>query len=98
MLFDRAMSALTKNLVAGLLYSYDFAAFDCIVDIGGGWGALLGGSSPPPPRCRGVLFDRPQVVADAPPVLAKFGAHERCAPGWLRSTELEAWLDAGTMN
>lgn len=77
-LFDGAMSALTKDLIPAILASYDFADFARIVDVGGGSGTLLGGILARHPGARGVLFDQPHVVANAPPVLAQLGVQERC--------------------
>jgi SAM-dependent methyltransferase len=62
-IFDAAMSA-TSPIVSGIVVAaYDFSGFQCIVDVGGGQGALLHGILLANPKLRGVLTDRPAVVA-----------------------------------
>jgi hypothetical protein len=58
--------------------AYDFSAARCIVDIGGGQGALLAAILECAPKARGVLFDRAEVVAGATAVLQQYGVAERC--------------------
>ena len=50
--------------------AYDFSRFDTVVDVGGGMGGLLVAVLRDNPQLRGVLFDLPRVVADAPAALA----------------------------
>lgn len=50
---------------SALLAAYDFSRFHCLVDVGGGEGALLRDILSATPRTRGVLFDLPQVVSGA---------------------------------
>src|SRR3954447_10869313 len=64
---------------AAALAAYDFSGIGTLVDVGGGWGQLLAAILPAYPAMRGVLFDLPQVVAGAPPILAAAGVAERCA-------------------
>ncbi len=45
---------------------YDFSAYPTIVDVGGGHGPLLAAILAAAPASRGVLYDLPRVVADAP--------------------------------
>ena len=76
--FDRAMSSLSRQLVASVLAAYDFGRFATVVDIGGGNGALLAAILSRYPAMRGVLFDQPHVVAGAAPLLQQAGVADRC--------------------
>lgn len=53
------------SLTADLLRAYDFCTSNCIVDVGGGSGAVLGARLHAQPAARGVLFDRPAVIQAA---------------------------------
>lgn len=64
-LFDAAMTAKSHTQIAGLLGAYDFSGVDRIVDVGGGAGHLLRAILAANPEARGILFDRPDVVAAA---------------------------------
>jgi hypothetical protein len=77
-IFDRAMEALTRNVVASVLEAYDFARFGTVVDVGGGNGALLAALLEAHPAMRGIVFDQPHVVAAAETVLAGRGVADRC--------------------
>ncbi|MCI4345011.1 MAG: hypothetical protein L3J87_05250, partial [Thermoplasmata archaeon] len=57
----------------------DFGDFSEVADIGGGHGALLAELLARHPRVRGTLFDLPEVVAGAPPLLRARGVEERCS-------------------
>ena len=57
--------------------AYDFADFETIVDVGGATGNLLAAILDRHHRPRGVLFDRPHVVVDAPALLKARGVSER---------------------
>ena len=59
--------------------AYDFGGARLVVDVGGGSGALLAAILTANPRLRGVLFDRPQVVAAAAGVLDAAGVGDRCS-------------------
>jgi hypothetical protein len=61
----RGMSNLSRLAVAEILAAYDFSEFERIADIGGGDGTLLGSILERYPRARGILFDRPEVIARA---------------------------------
>ncbi|WP_051165394.1 methyltransferase [Nocardia testacea] len=77
-MFDRAMSDIDGIGQSAVLAAHDFTRYRTVVDIGGGRGALLAEILRRVPDCTGVLFDLPEVVADAakPPALA--GAAGRC--------------------
>ncbi len=59
--------------------AYDFAGIGSLVDVGGASGNMLGHVLSRHPGVRGVLYDLPHVVADAPPLLASFGVQDRVA-------------------
>jgi O-methyltransferase domain/Dimerisation domain len=80
-IFDRAMTGLSRGVTDAVLNAYDFAQFACVVDVGGGQGALLAAILTKHPSMRGVLFDQPQVVAGAEQVLRAAGVADRCQVG-----------------
>ena len=57
--------------------AYDFSAFSTVVDVGGATGNLLSAILSRHPGPRGILFDRPHVVSDAPALLAALGVTDR---------------------
>jgi len=59
--------------------SYDFSRFKTVVDVGGATGNMLAAILSRHPAPRGVLFDRPHVVRDAPAFLQARGVAERVA-------------------
>jgi O-methyltransferase domain len=77
-IFDAAMTALSRQVAGAVTSAYDFSRFATVVDVGGGRGALLASVLAANPGLRGVLFDQPNVVAGAAPVLAEAGVTERC--------------------
>lgn len=76
--FNRWMVAATGVTATAVVAAYDFSPFSQIVDIGGGYGALLAAVLQSQPATRGVLFDLPAVVARAEPHLAAAGVADRC--------------------
>lgn len=77
-IFDAAMTALSKDVAAGVVAAYDFAPFSRAVDVGGSQGAFIGAILAANPALRGVVFDQPHVVAGAKPELDRLGAADRC--------------------
>lgn len=57
--------------------AYDFNEFETVVDVGGATGNMLAAILTRFPGPRGVLFDRPNVVGDAPALLLAHGVAER---------------------
>ena len=51
---------------------------ELVVDLGGGDGGLLAALLAAKPGLRGLLYDRPHVVAGAPAVLGAAGVADRC--------------------
>jgi precorrin-6B methylase 2 len=75
--FNEAMINFTSITGPAVAKAYDFSAFDTIVDVGGGHGALLATIAAVHPRVRGIVFDRPEVVAGAETYLASCGIADR---------------------
>ncbi|MEA2510961.1 MAG: hypothetical protein QOF01_4462 [Thermomicrobiales bacterium] len=76
--FDRAMTSLSRQVIAAVLDAYDFGRFAKIVDVAGGNGAFVAAILAKYPGVRGVLFDQPHVVAGAAPLLEGSGVADRC--------------------
>lgn len=76
--FNQAMTGWTNQLVGGVVDAYDFSGFETVVDVGGGYGALLAAVLQRHPDMQGVLFDRPQVVDAALDQLDAAGVADRC--------------------
>ncbi|WP_396929441.1 methyltransferase [Mycolicibacterium sp.] len=72
-LFNNAMTSISEFAVQPVVAGYDFSRYPTIVDVGGGHGRLLAAILAATPTARGVLYDMPEVVADAPKLLAEFG-------------------------
>jgi O-methyltransferase domain len=106
--FNRSVEAQNQLMVRPLLDGYDFSDCGTLLDVAGGTGVFLAGLLAHAPRLRGVLFDLPHVLAQAPPVLRRFGVEDRCElvagdffqalpPGadtYLLKTVLHDWDDA----
>ncbi|MCC6947675.1 MAG: methyltransferase [Bradyrhizobiaceae bacterium] len=78
LLYDRAQAEISRGVSEAVAKSYDFSAFKQIIDVGGGQGGLLIRVLQVWDRLRGVLFDQPQVVANAGKALAAAGVLDRC--------------------
>lgn len=63
--FNRLMTQEIAWITPQLLRAYDFTRFHTLVDVGGGEGAFLKAILSATPAIEGVLFDQPQVVAQA---------------------------------
>jgi O-methyltransferase domain len=77
--FDAAMTAASSTRAAALLAARDLSSVGTVVDVGGGQGRLLAALLAAVPGLRGILADRPEVIAGAPDVLAAAGVADRCA-------------------
>lgn len=75
--FDKAMSEIAQQVLLPAVTAYDFSAFRTIVDVGGGRGAILAAALAASPRARGVLYDLPDVIADAGQPLDELGVRKR---------------------
>lgn len=78
-ILNEALVGYTNQVARGVVSAYDFSAFETIVDVGGGYGALLAAVLRSVPTARGVLFDQPHVVAGAEGLLTAAGVADRCA-------------------
>jgi hypothetical protein len=76
-IFNQAMTELAAGVVDAVVESYDFSGIRVLVDVGGGEGALLAAILATNPTLRGVLFDQPHVVTDAPAVFERAGVAAR---------------------
>ena len=62
--FNEAMTGWPHPLV-GAVDTCDFSSFRTVVDVGGGYGALLAAILQSNPAMRGILFEQLHVVASA---------------------------------
>jgi len=75
--FSEAMVGFHGHEPPAVAAAYDFSAFDTIVDVGGATGNMLCAILARYEKPRGILFDLPHVVADAPGLLAERGLDAR---------------------
>ena len=73
-----AFTGLSRAQAPVLAQAIDFHRFDQIVDVGGGYGFLLLEILKLHSRPRGVLYDLPNVISDAEPLIKKEGLSNRC--------------------
>jgi hypothetical protein len=78
LVFNEAMTGWTHQLVGAVVDAYDFSPFETVVDVGGGFGALLAAILRSNPGTRGILFEQPHVVASAEEQFAAAGGVDRC--------------------
>lgn len=76
-IFNDAMTGLSAYVDGPLVAAYDFTPFPTIVDVAGGHGRLLAAILASAPNTQGVLFDLPDVVAEAAPLLQKLDVAQR---------------------
>lgn len=76
-LFNEAMVSMSAYVDGPLVEAYDFTPYRTIVDVAGGQGRLLAAILTSAPNAQGVLFDLPDVVAGAPPLLEKLSVAQR---------------------
>lgn len=84
--FNEAMRALSALISPAVAASFDWSRFPVIADIGGGIGSQLSSILDAYPSCRGVLFDQPEVVAEAP----KNGRIRRVGGNFFRDVPIQA--------
>jgi hypothetical protein len=68
-IFNDAMTSLSGVAIGPVVDAYDFARFRTIVDVAGGHGRLLAAILKSAPDAEGVLYDLPEVIAGASPLL-----------------------------
>lgn len=76
-IFANAMSSVTAHVGAAVAASYDFSGIETLADIGGSHGMILAIVLARHPELRGILYDRPGVVAGAKPLLEQHGIATR---------------------
>jgi hypothetical protein len=76
-LFSETMVGLHNQEPPAVAAAYDFSAFNTIIDVGGATGNMLAAILARHPGPRGILFDRPHVVTDAPALLDAKGVRDR---------------------
>jgi C-methyltransferase len=76
-LFNQTMTSVSEMTDATVVAGYDFSAYSTIVDVGGGHGPLLAAILAAAPASRGVLYDLPRVVANAPSLLREHNIGDR---------------------
>jgi hypothetical protein len=76
-IFDQAMTSVSELAIGPVIAAYDFRAHHTVVDVGGGRGRLLAAILTATPGVAGVLYDLPQVVADAPELLREHDVEGR---------------------
>ena len=64
---------------AAVASAYDFSTCKTVVDVGGGTGSVLAAILSQHAKVRGVLFDSPHVVAEAPSLLKATAVLDRVA-------------------
>lgn len=75
--FADGMTGLSASSVAAVLGAYEFGDPRKVVDVGGSHGVFLAGVLGRHPEARGILFDMPQIVAEAGETLERLGVAER---------------------
>jgi hypothetical protein len=75
--FNQSMVQLTRHLAAAVAVSYDFSRFRTIVDVGGGYGALLPPILKANPTLRGAVFDLPRCRDGFRALAVKTGLADR---------------------
>jgi len=63
---NQAMRDLSTGISPAVAAAFDWSRYPVIADIGGGIGSQLSSILDAHPSCRGILFDQPPVVAEAP--------------------------------
>ncbi|MEK1887528.1 MAG: methyltransferase [Phyllobacterium sp.] len=76
-LFSETMVGIHGEEPPAVAAAYDFSAFETVVDVGGATGNMLAAILTRHARPRGILFDRPHVVGDAPALLQSKGVIDR---------------------
>jgi hypothetical protein len=75
--FNDAMVGFHGGEPPAVAAAYDFSRFATVVDVGGGTGNLLSAILERHPEPRGVLFDQPHVVREAPALIDARGLANR---------------------
>ncbi len=76
-IFNDAMTGLSSAAIGPVVEAYDFSSHHTVIDVGGGHGRLLAAILASAPNVHGVLYDLPDVIAGAAPLLQKMDVAER---------------------
>ena len=76
--FNEGLTDLFLQQRAAVAKAYDFSGFHKIVDVGGGYGALVTTILKGNPHLHGVLFDQPSVVEGGKNQIEAAGVADRC--------------------
>jgi ubiquinone/menaquinone biosynthesis C-methylase UbiE len=76
--FNKAMAELSSLVASEVLRSYQFGGMRRIVDVGGGYGALLAAVLKAHPDLHGILLDLPQAIEGARTHLSNADLAGRC--------------------
>jgi hypothetical protein len=76
--FNQAMVELTRFIAPAMVQAYDFAGLRRIIDVGGGYGALLVVILTANPEACGVLFDVPDAIEQGRQYLERAALAHRC--------------------
>ncbi len=77
-IFNRSMLEMTRGVAMLLPSAYDFSGAQTVVDVGGGYGALLPPLLRAKPQLRGVVYDIPSCAEGARQLMKDEGLAERC--------------------
>jgi hypothetical protein len=75
--FNRSMLELTRGLAPLLPAAYDFGGARVVVDVGGGFGALLPPLLRKNPSLRGLVYDLPRCAEGSRKLMAEEGLADR---------------------
>lgn len=75
--FNRAMATQTMAVAREIVAAFDFSRFRSVVDVGGGYGALLAEILKAHPQMRGATADLPHIEAEAMEYLSASGIADR---------------------
>jgi hypothetical protein len=76
--FNDAMTSNSAFSSMAVVNAYDFSSISKLVDVGGGHGFLLASVLAKYDSVKGVLYDRPAIVAEAAKLLKEHGVSGRC--------------------
>lgn len=76
-IFNDAMTSWSNLVIGPVIEAYDFTPYGMIVDVAGGQGRLLAAILAAAPNAQGVLYDLPEVIAGATPLLRENHVAER---------------------
>jgi hypothetical protein len=75
--FNDAMTNMSGMAIGPVVGAHDFRQYRTIVDVAGGHGRLLAAILDSAPDAQGVLYDLPEVIAGAAPLLREHHVAER---------------------